>query len=52
MKEKEEDQNLDQKVIDSFGHEWSSFDYSETQSTEALDRQFVAYCSPIDLKKI
>lgn len=51
MKEKREDQNLDQKVIDSFGHEWSSFDYSKTQSSEALDRQFAAYCSPIDLSK-
>ncbi len=49
MKEKPKDLNLDQRVIDAFGHEWSSFDYTETQSTEALDLQFAAYCSPLDL---
>lgn len=51
MKEKPKDLNLDQKVIDGFGHEWSSFDYTESQSSEALDRQFAAYCSPLDLSK-
>lgn len=49
MKEKSKDQNLDQKVIDDFGHEWSSFDYSESQSDEALDLQFAAYCTPLNL---
>ncbi len=49
MKEKPKDLNLDQKVIDSFGHEWSSFNYAETQGTEALDLQFAAYCSALDL---
>jgi SAM-dependent methyltransferase len=43
------DENLDQGVIDSFGHEWAIFDYGQTESTEALDAQFVAYCAPIDL---
>lgn len=43
------DQNLDQKVIDRFGHEWSSFNYTDIQSSEALDTQFSAYCSPLDL---
>jgi len=43
------DKNLDLKVIDGFGHEWSSFDYSSSQSSEALDAQFSAYCSPINL---
>ncbi len=51
MPEKPKDLNLDQKVIDSFGHEWSSFDYTESRSTEALDLQFSAYCSPLDLSK-
>ena len=51
MKEKSKDSNLDQKVIDSFGHEWSSFDYAEFQDSEALDRQFAAYCAPLDLSK-
>ena len=43
------DENLDQEVIDSFGHEWAAFDYSETETDEALDAQFLAYCAPIDL---
>ena len=43
------DQNLDQEVINSFGHEWAAFDYSESQTDVALDKQFLAYCSPIDL---
>ena len=51
MKEKPKDLNLDQKVIDDFGHEWSSFDYTESQSSEALDRQFAAYCTPLDLSR-
>lgn len=51
MTEKPKDLNLDQKVIDSFGHEWSSFDYSESQSSEALDLQFAAYSSTLDLSK-
>ena len=42
------DQNLDQMVIDSFGFEWSSFDYSDIQCTEALDPQFSACCAPND----
>ena len=49
MKKNSNDQNLDQKVIDSFGHEWAVFDYTESESAVALDAQFVAYCAPIDL---
>lgn len=45
------DENLDQEVIDSFGHEWAAFDYSETETNEALDAQFRAYCEPIDLSQ-
>ena len=35
-------------VIDSFGFEWSSFDYSDTQCTEALDPQFSTSRAPND----
>ena len=47
----EKDQNLDQQVIDSFGHEWAAFDYAENETDEALDAQFMAYCTPIDLSQ-
>ena len=43
------DENIDQGVIDSFGHEWEAFEYSLDQSTAALDAQFSAYCSPLDM---
>jgi SAM-dependent methyltransferase len=49
MNKHESDQNLDQEVINSFGHEWEAFDYAETENDDALDAQFLAYCSPIDL---
>jgi len=49
MNQHEKDQNLDQEVINSFGHEWAAFDYSESESDEALDKQFQAYCAPLDL---
>jgi SAM-dependent methyltransferase len=43
------DENVDQGVIDSFGHEWATFDYGEIETAEALNAQFDAYCAPIDL---
>ena len=49
MSQHKKDQNLDQQVIDSFGHEWSAFDYAESETDDALDTQFSAYCTPIDL---
>jgi SAM-dependent methyltransferase len=49
MSQHEKDQNLNQQVIDSFGHEWAAFDYAESETDEALDTQFMAYCTPIDL---
>ena len=49
MGQHEKDQNLDQQVIDSFGHEWAAFDYAENETDDALDSQFLAYCTPIDL---
>ena len=51
MNHRNNDENLNQRVIDSFGHEWSTFDYGETNSTEALDAQFKAYCAPIEFKQ-
>ena len=51
MNQRDKDENLDQGVIDGFGHEWAAFDYSETETTEALDAQFAAYCAPLDLKQ-
>ena len=51
MSQHEKDQNLDQQVIDSFGHEWAAFDYAESETNEALDAQFMAYCTPIDLSQ-
>jgi SAM-dependent methyltransferase len=45
----EKDHNLNQDVINSFGYEWATFDYSEPESNEALSAQFLAYSSPIDL---
>ena len=49
MSQHAKDENLNQEVINSFGHEWAAFDYAESESDEALDNQFVAYCAPIDL---
>jgi len=49
MSKHEKDQNLDQEVIDSFGHEWAAFDYAETETDEALDAQFMAYCASVNL---
>ncbi len=51
MTSRKRDENLDQGVIDSFGHEWATFDYGETETTEALNAQFAAYCAPIDLNQ-
>ena len=47
MSQREKNQNLDQEVINSFGHEWAAFDYAESDNDEALDKQFLAYCAPI-----
>jgi len=48
MGQRDKDENLDQGVIDGFGHEWAAFNYAETETAEALDAQFVAYCTPLD----
>jgi SAM-dependent methyltransferase len=51
MSNQRKDENLDQGVIDSFGHEWATFDYDDTETTGVLNAQFKAYCAPIDLSK-
>ena len=51
MSPHKKDENLDQGVIDSFGYEWAAFDYGETDTSEALDAQFRAYCAPLDLNQ-
>jgi SAM-dependent methyltransferase len=51
VRERSKDENLDQEVIDGFGHEWKAFDYSDTETTEALDAQFHAYCAPLNLNQ-
>ena len=51
MSQHEKDQNFDQQVIDSFGHEWAAFDYAESEANAALDSQFLAYCAPIELSQ-
>ena len=49
MSRHEKDENLDQGVIDGFGHEWAVFNYAETETVEALDSQFATYCVSLDL---
>ena len=51
MSPRKKDENLDQRVIDSFGYEWATFNYCETETSEALDAQFQAYCTPLDLNQ-
>ena len=49
MAAQRKDENVNQEVINSFGREWVAYDYSETETDEALNAQFFAYSSPIDL---
>ena len=51
MSQSQNDPNLNQEVINSFGREWEAFHYSESENDEALKKQFLAYCNSIDLKQ-
>ena len=51
MNRNEMDKNVDLGVINGFGREWESFDYTDSEADEGLDRQFLAYSAPIDLKQ-
>lgn len=48
---KNDDQNIDRKVVSDFGREWKAFDYSSAENEESLDAQFQAYIAPIDLQR-
>lgn len=50
MSPHKKDQNLDEEVIKGFGHEWTAFDYSGSETDAALDKQFSAYSSPVNLE--
>ena len=39
------DENLNQGGIDSFGHEWAAFDYTEAETAQALNARPLAYCA-------
>ena len=46
------DENLDQKVVDGFGHEWKTLSYTDSKVTDSLDNQFLQYSAPINLSKL
>ena len=49
MKQTRKMPNIDQEVVNHFGNEWAKFNYLDGVASEALDKQFVAYVSPLDL---
>ena len=49
MKQIRKTANIDQEVVNHFGNEWAKFNYLDGVASEALDKQFVAYVSPVDL---
>ena len=51
MSSKKIDKNLDQKVIDSFGEEWSNFSYQTERTDSALDSLFAAYSKIVDFSE-
>jgi SAM-dependent methyltransferase len=51
MTSKNPDTNFDQRVIDSFGEEWSVFNYADEQSGDALDILFESYTSIVGLSQ-
>ncbi len=46
------DENLNQGVIDAFGHESATFDYGETETSKTLNLQFKARCAPLVLNQL
>lgn len=44
------DYNLDKEVIDGFGQDWATFNYTDGSTNDALNEQFLAYTAPFDLK--
>jgi len=51
MKNRKKPLNIDDEVVDHFGKEWTKYNYLNGVASEALDRQFMAYTSPIDLEE-
>ena len=43
--------NIDYEVVDHFGREWAKYNYLNGVASEALDNQFKAYTSPINLEE-
>ena len=51
MKNRKKSLNIDHGVVDHFGREWAKYNYLNGIASEALDKQFMAYTSPIDLEE-
>ena len=51
MKNGKKSLNIDNEVVDHFGREWAKYNYLNGIASEALDRQFMAYTSPINLEE-
>jgi SAM-dependent methyltransferase len=51
MKNHKKSLNIDDEVVDHFGREWAKYNYLNGIASEALDKQFMAYTSPIDLEE-
>ncbi len=49
MKRKVKTANIDNGVVDQFGREWAKYNYLGGVASSALDQQFIAYVSPINL---
>jgi len=51
MKNRKKSLNIDHEVVDHFGREWAKYNYLNGIASEALDKQFMAYTSPIDFEE-
>ena len=51
MKNRKKSLNIDDEVVDHFGREWAKYNYLNGIASEALDKQFMAYTSPINLEE-
>ena len=51
MKKGKKSSNIDLEVVDHFGKEWAKFNYLDGVASDALDQQFAAYLSPLDLDR-
>jgi len=51
VKNRKKSRNIDDEVVNHFGREWAKYNYLNGVAAEALDKQFMAYTSPINLKE-